>query len=100
MANTGDLYENGRQSLVLDDEHFRGPLSAAESPGLAYLHKPLIALVLGALTSGAGAVLLLMGVSPVGSACLSVGLMFVVLGLVWLPVLKEKHRRRTSALGE
>lgn len=79
---------------------------AAAAPGWAVLHKAVIALVMGSLMSAAGAVLLLLrstgvaGASPsLASACLSVGLMFVALGLVWLPVLKEAHRRRRLSQG-
>lgn len=67
----------------------------------AYFHKPIIAMVMGALMSAVGAVLYLLhssgvteaphGIAP---ACLSIGLMFMLVGLVWIPILKEKLRRR------
>ncbi|KAK7918684.1 hypothetical protein WMY93_009968 [Mugilogobius chulae] len=94
MDDAGDSFEDGRQTLFLDDEY------SEDSPGCAYLHKPVIAMVMGSLMSAAGALLLLLHVSQVGSACLSIGLMFVMVGLVWIPVLKEKHRRKRCALGE
>ncbi|XP_035853627.1 phosphoinositide-interacting protein-like [Sander lucioperca] len=69
--------------------------------GWAHLHKPIIVMVMGSLMSAAGGLLFLLqslGVTEachsVASACLSVGLMFVVMGLVWIPVLKEKQRRK------
>uniref|UniRef100_A0A3Q3E1M2 Uncharacterized protein n=1 Tax=Hippocampus comes TaxID=109280 RepID=A0A3Q3E1M2_HIPCM len=68
----------------------------------AYLHKSIISIVMGSLMSAAGVVLFLLQfckmvqAGPVASACVSVGLMFVVVGLVWIPILKEKRRRRFS----
>ena len=57
-------------------------------------------MVMGGLMSGVGAVLFLLhylGVTETphatAPACLSIGLMFVVVGLVWVPILKEKLRR-------
>ncbi|XP_072313026.1 phosphoinositide-interacting protein-like [Eucyclogobius newberryi] len=94
MEDIGNSFEDGRQSLVLDDDYSR------DSLGCAYLHKPVIAMVMGSLMSAAGVLLLLLHTSQVGSACLSIGLMFVMVGLVWIPVLKEKHRRKRCALGE
>uniref|UniRef100_A0A3B4EZ48 Phosphoinositide interacting regulator of transient receptor potential channels n=1 Tax=Pundamilia nyererei TaxID=303518 RepID=A0A3B4EZ48_9CICH len=75
-------------------------------PGRAYLHKPIIVIVMGSLMSVAGAVLLLLQYSgvteasrSVASACLSLGLMFVAMGLVWVPILKEKERRKRISQG-
>lgn len=80
--------------------------AAAESPGRAYLHKPIIVIVMGSLMSVAGTVLLLLQYSgvtgashSVASACLSLGLMFVAMGLVWVPILKEKERRKRISQG-
>jgi hypothetical protein len=60
-------------------------------------------MVMGALMSAAGAALLLLralGVSEAPHAmvpaCLSAGPVFVVLGLVWIPILRQKQRRRAS----
>lgn len=98
-----DSYQDGRQSLFIDED----PTLDTDSPDCAYLHKPIIAMVMGSLMSAVGALLFLFkssGVTEsshsVASACLSIGLMFVVLGLVWIPVLKEKHRRKACTLGE
>lgn len=80
--------------------------SAAVATGWAYLHKPIIVMVMGSLMSAAGGLLFLLqslGVTEasrsVASACLSIGLMFVVMGLVWIPILKEKHRRKRYSRG-
>lgn len=73
---------------------------AAGTPGCAFLHKSIIVMVMGSLMSAVGGLLFLLrsleaaDVSrSVASACVSIGLMFVVLGLVWIPILKEKRRR-------
>lgn len=63
-------------------------------------------MVMGSLMSAAGGLIFLLqslGVteasSSVASACLSIGLMFVVMGVVWIPILKEKQRRKRYSLG-
>lgn len=88
--------DSGSQSLWPDPHS-----GAAEGPGWVHLHKPIIVIVMGFLTSAAGGLLFLLQSSGVteasrsmASACLSTGLMFVVMGLVWIPVLKEKQRRK------
>ncbi|KAJ7984732.1 hypothetical protein DPEC_G00357810 [Dallia pectoralis] len=75
-------------------------LNTAEPPRWAYFHKPIIVMVMGALMLGTGAVLFLLHSSGVMDAphstapvCLSVGMMFIVVGLVWIPILKDKQRR-------
>lgn len=72
---------------------------AAVTPVWVYLNKPITVMVMGSLMSAAGGLLFLLqslGVTEasrsVASACLSIGLMFVVMGLVWIPILKEKQR--------
>lgn len=79
---------------------------SAGAPGWAYLHKPIIVMVMGSLMCAAGGVLFLLqssGVTEayrsVASACGSIGLMFVVMGLVWIPILKEKRRRKQCSQG-
>ena len=76
---------------------------ASEPSDWARFHKPIITMVMGALMSAAGAALVLLralGVSEAPHAmvpaCLSVGPVFVVLGLVWIPILRQKQRRRAS----
>lgn len=93
--------DSGSQSLCPDPH-----TGAAVAPGWSYLHKPIIAMVMGSLMSAAGALLFLLqssGVTQatrsVASACLSIGLMFVVVGLVWVPILKEKQRRKRYSQG-
>ncbi|MEQ2175800.1 hypothetical protein GOODEAATRI_021404 [Goodea atripinnis] len=93
--------EDMGQSLC-SDQH----TAAAASPGWAFLHKAITAMVMGFLMSAAGALLFLLhsvGVidvsCSVASACLSIGLMFVVVGLVWIPILKQKHRRKQLSQG-
>lgn len=75
-------------------------------PGWAYLHKAITAMVIGCLASAAGGLLFLLrwvGVmeasASLASSCISMGLMLVVMGLVWIPVLKEKHRRKRYSQG-
>lgn len=84
--------DSGSQSLCPDPE---------SDTGWTYLHKPIIVMVMGSLMSAAGVFLFLLqsaGVTgashSVTSPCVSVGLMFVVMGLVWIPILKEKQRRK------
>ncbi|KAK5611068.1 hypothetical protein CRENBAI_022642 [Crenichthys baileyi] len=93
--------EDMGQSLC-SDQH----TAAAASPGWAFLHKAITTMVMGFLMSAAGALLFLLhtvGVidvsHSVASACLSIGLMFVVVGLVWIPILKQKRRRKRLSLG-
>lgn len=93
--------DSGSQSLCPDPH-----TGAAVAPGWAYLHKPITVIVMGSLMSAAGGLLLLLrslGVTEasrsVASACLSIGLMFVVMGLVWIPILKEKQRRKRYSQG-
>lgn len=93
--------DSGSRSLCPD------PLQgAAVAPGWAYLHKPIIVLVMGSLMCAAGGLLFLFqslgekeASRSVASACLSIGLMFVVVGLVWIPILKEKQRRKRYSHG-
>ncbi|XP_017166168.1 phosphoinositide-interacting protein-like [Poecilia reticulata] len=94
-----DAMEEPEDQSLCSDQRSAGP-------AWAFLHKPIISMVMGSLMSAAGALLLLLrsaGVSgasrSVASACLSVGLTFVAVGLVWIPVLKEKRRRRRLSQG-
>lgn len=93
--------DSGSQSLCPDPH-----TGAAVAQSWAYLHKPIIVMVMGSLMSAAGGLLFLLqslGVteasSSVASACLSIGLMFVVMGVVWIPILKEKQRRKRYSMG-
>ncbi|XP_041829902.1 phosphoinositide-interacting protein-like [Melanotaenia boesemani] len=95
------LPPDGSESLCPDPQS-----AAAMAPGWTYFHKPITAIVMGALMSATGSLLFLIqpsGVTDasrsVASACLSIGLMFVVVGLVWIPILKEKHRRQRFSQG-
>lgn len=88
----------GESSL---EDHSGSSDRSAVAPGRAYLHKPITVMVMGSVMAAAGGLLFLLrslGVSEasrsVASACMSIGLMFVVMGLVWIPVLKEKQRRK------
>lgn len=100
-ANEETPFSNhsGSQSLFPD--------SASDwSPAWSYLHKAIIVIVMGSLMSAAGGLLFLLRSSgqteashSMASACLSIGLIFVVLGLVWIPVLKEKQRRKQWSQG-
>ncbi|KAK5905645.1 hypothetical protein CgunFtcFv8_001584 [Champsocephalus gunnari] len=70
--------------------------------GWAHLHRAVIVLVMGFLMCAVGGLLFLLlalGVTegpprPVASACLSLGLLLGLMGLLWIPVLKEKQRRK------
>lgn len=79
---------------------------AAAAPGWAHLHKPIIVMVMGSLMCAAGGLIFLLrslevteAPRSVASACLSIGLMFVAMGLVWIPILKEKQRRKQYCQG-
>lgn len=93
--------DSGSQSLC------PGPdAGAAVAPGWAYLHKPIIVMVMGSLMCAAGGLLFLLqslevteASRSVASACLTIGLLFVVMGLVWVPILKEKQRRKRYTQG-
>lgn len=86
--------------------HLEPDSSAAAMPGCAFLHKSIIVMVMGSLMSAVGGLLFLLRSladvdvpRSVASACVSIGLMFVVLGLVWIPILKEKRRRELFSRG-
>lgn len=64
-------------------------------------HKPILALLVGGLLFGAGTAASLLcftqlGNVPylVGPVLLSVGLMFLVTGLVWMPVIKQRMEHK------
>lgn len=91
-------HHDGSQGLCSDHR--------TAGPSWAFLHKAIITIIMGSLMFAAGGLLLLLhssgGNDPsrsVASACLSIGLMFVVVGLVWIPILKEKHRRKRLSQG-
>ncbi|KAJ8363869.1 hypothetical protein SKAU_G00127000 [Synaphobranchus kaupii] len=72
-----------------------------------YFHKPIIVMVIGGLLLGTGSVLSLLQYAQVvsvsytmGTVCLSIGLIFLVTGLVWLPVIKQKLQRKRLAQKE
>lgn len=79
---------------------------AAVTPGWAFFHKSIIVIVMGSLMSVVGGLLFLLRSlavaevpHSVASACVSIGLMFVAMGLVWIPILKEKRRRKLFSHG-
>uniref|UniRef100_A0A8C4ANN0 Uncharacterized protein n=1 Tax=Denticeps clupeoides TaxID=299321 RepID=A0A8C4ANN0_9TELE len=70
-----------------------------ESSVWAYYHKPIIVMVIGVLVVGAGGVVSLVQRSVEGDlspaivpVCLTIGMMFIVVGLVWLPILRDKQK--------
>ncbi|XP_015215747.1 phosphoinositide-interacting protein [Lepisosteus oculatus] len=76
------------------------PGPAGEEPARwTYFHKPIIIMAAGGLLFGAGTVLAFLYFTraakvpyALGPVCLSIGLMFLVTGLVWVPVIKQKLR--------
>ncbi|KAK6476125.1 phosphoinositide-interacting protein-like [Huso huso] len=77
------------------------PVMAEESSCWVYYHKPIIVMVIGGLLFAAGTVIAFLYFSRVGRVpyalgpvCLSIGLMFLVTGLVWVPVIKQKVRQK------
>uniref|UniRef100_A0A671MNB9 Uncharacterized protein n=1 Tax=Sinocyclocheilus anshuiensis TaxID=1608454 RepID=A0A671MNB9_9TELE len=65
--------------------------------GWSHFKKPVLAIFIGGLLFGAGTALSLLYFTQVGNVpylvgpiLLSVGLMFLVTGLVWVPVIKQK----------
>ncbi|CAJ1080603.1 Transmembrane protein 238 [Xyrichtys novacula] len=101
IVETSPSEDYGGQSFHLDPH--RG---ATVAQGWAYLHKPIIVMVMGSIMCATGGLLFLLQSSgateaprSVASACLSIGLLFVVMGLVWIPVLKEKQRRKQYSRG-
>lgn len=63
-------------------------------------------MVTGSLICAAGELIFLLrspavtaATRSVASTCLCIGLMFVVMGLVWIPILKEKQRRKKYSWG-
>ncbi|KAL6476438.1 hypothetical protein MHYP_G00149370 [Metynnis hypsauchen] len=62
-----------------------------------YFHKPLLSILIGALVFGTGTAMSLLYFTQVGNVpylvgplFLSMGLMFLVTGLVWIPIIKQK----------
>ncbi|KAM3592480.1 uncharacterized protein V6R79_019688 [Siganus canaliculatus] len=93
--------DSGSHSLCPDSD-----VSAPVALSLAHLHKAIIVMVMGSLMSAAGGLLFLLqslgvieAAGSVASACLTIGMMFVVMGLVWIPILKEKQRRKGYSQG-
>ncbi|XP_041085995.1 phosphoinositide-interacting protein-like [Polyodon spathula] len=77
------------------------PVLAEESSHWVHYHKPIIIMVIGGLLFAAGTVIAFLYFSRVGRVpyalgpvCLSIGLMFLVTGLVWVPVIKQKIRQK------
>ncbi|XP_028821394.1 phosphoinositide-interacting protein-like [Denticeps clupeoides] len=77
-----------------------GDTRRTESSVWAYYHKPIIVMVIGVLVVGAGGVVSLVQRSVEGDlspaivpVCLTIGMMFIVVGLVWLPILRDKQKR-------
>lgn len=72
-----------------------------EPPLWTYYNKPIILSVIGGVVLCTGIALYLLGeygvfiVPPgMGPVCLCVGIMFIVVALVLLPIIKDKLRRR------
>lgn len=106
FQNTRDLQgffkmSSGAEGFVQNPFHcVREPIPA-EPPLWTYYNKPIILAVIGGLALCTGIVFYLLtefGVSDVphsvGPVCLSVGVMFIVVALVLLPIIKDKLRRR------
>ncbi|KAJ8413622.1 hypothetical protein AAFF_G00081290 [Aldrovandia affinis] len=81
-----------------------GDSDAADRHPWIQFHKPIIVMVIGGLLLGAGSLLALLHYTQVvnvsytvGTVCLSIGLMFLVTGLVWLPVIQQKLQRKGLA---
>ncbi|XP_051878146.1 phosphoinositide-interacting protein-like [Pristis pectinata] len=65
-----------------------------------YYHKPVTVFVIGVFALLAGVILTILYFIRLvevpyvlGPVCLSIGLMFMVTGLVWIPIVKEKIRQ-------
>lgn len=85
----------------------RDPHHRRRPPAGADLHKAVIVVAVGSLACAAGGLLFLLRragaaetSASAASACVSVGLMLVVVGLVWTPILKEEHRRKCYSGGD
>ncbi|XP_066499090.1 phosphoinositide-interacting protein-like [Hoplias malabaricus] len=96
-------------SVVLNEEERKASVEEASSVPLDtsfrmavrrrwdYFHKPLLSIVVGAVVFGTGTALSLLYFTHVGNVpylvgplFLSMGLMFLVTGLVWIPIIKQK----------
>uniref|UniRef100_A0AAY5EWN3 Uncharacterized protein n=1 Tax=Electrophorus electricus TaxID=8005 RepID=A0AAY5EWN3_ELEEL len=88
-------------------ESVQSPLYPAQDPVPAprpvwtYYHKPIFVMVLGAMVLCTAVVLYLLNVNEVGGVpqvmgpvCLSIGLMFIIVAVVWLPIIKDKLKRK------
>ncbi|KAJ8246034.1 hypothetical protein GJAV_G00262940 [Gymnothorax javanicus] len=94
--------DSSRRSLFPE-----GETHVVDPPPWTHYHKPIIVLVLGGLMLGTGSVLSLLQYNQVvslsytmGTVCMSIGLMFLVTGLVWVPVIKQKLHRKHLAQKE
>ncbi|XP_063077355.1 phosphoinositide-interacting protein-like [Engraulis encrasicolus] len=92
-----DAEKSGRCALCAETDG-----GALQEPRLwTYYHKPIIVIIIGGLMLGAGAIISLLDSFAVielppaiGATCFSIGLIFVVLGMVWVPIIKDKLRRK------
>lgn len=97
----------GPQSSMRLDGLVQNPFYCVQEPVAAeptlwtYYNKPIILAVFGGLVLCTGIVLYLLGEfgvtdlpQGVGPVCLSVGIIFLVVALVLLPIIKDKVRRQ------
>ncbi|KAI1896037.1 hypothetical protein AGOR_G00090670 [Albula goreensis] len=78
--------------------------SSVEPHSLARYHKPVIVMVIGGLLLAAACVISLLrytqlpGMSnTMGTVCLSVGFVFLVTGLLWVPVIQKRQKEKSLA---
>ncbi|GAA6101023.1 phosphoinositide-interacting protein-like [Tachysurus ichikawai] len=97
----------GPQSSMRIDGLVQNPFYAVQEPVAAeptlwtYYNKPIILAAIGGLALCTGIVFYLLGEfrvtdmpQSVGPVCLSVGILFIVVALVLLPIIKDKIRRQ------
>ncbi|XP_062387199.1 phosphoinositide-interacting protein-like [Sardina pilchardus] len=99
LAVAGDM-KPGKMNSVTSAFLKRSSISPKHRLWTAF-HKPILALLVGGLLFGAGTAASLLyftqlGNVPylVGPVLLSVGLMFLVTGLVWMPVIKQRMEHK------
>ncbi|XP_043946476.1 phosphoinositide-interacting protein [Protopterus annectens] len=81
--------------------HCDRDLIAHERSEWSYYNKPATLVVIGGLVFLCGIILTIFHFTKfadvpyaLGPVCLSIGLMFLVTGLVWLPIIKQKVRHK------
>uniref|UniRef100_A0A8B9KNP7 Phosphoinositide interacting regulator of transient receptor potential channels n=1 Tax=Astyanax mexicanus TaxID=7994 RepID=A0A8B9KNP7_ASTMX len=114
LLNSNESLELGSMNCYVEDpqtdlktvKSFQSPLFPAEDSGpverplWSHYHKPIFVLVIGGLVLCTGVALSLVSSEKnsvpqvLGPVFLSIGLMFILVAVVWFPIIKDKLKRK------